>query len=306
MGPWRRFAVFVLTISTVAFVAVAGVRLLSSSEAPEWPDRVAVIGVDQEAEQPVTYLAVADPMRQAIVEVPVDAEVEVPGSGFLRAHNAFRIGGRPLMRATLERLFAVDVPFTATGQGLAFEPVVASLDRIDAPGSLRDDLREALEEGSQRWEARKVRGTARPAPEGIRMLLDRASLADAAAIIGGFGTNVFPPDDDAAAPVAAPSAPAPPERADPKAVTVDVLNGGEVERAARRTADVLKAKGYSIGKVEDLDPQDRERSVVHFNEGREREGRQVAAELGYPAEPLPPAIKSQAPVVVVLGDDAKP
>jgi hypothetical protein len=86
-------------------------------------------------------------------------------------------------------------------------------------------------------------------------------------------------------------------------VTVDVRNAGEVAGAAGRTADKLRALGYRVGYVGDFKPQ-RPDGIVYFAPGKEKEGHQVAADLGLGAEPVPGRVsmRSGSHVLVLLGN----
>lgn len=320
MGPAKRGAIFLLTVVTVAVVGALGVQAIRAPEEARWPDRIAVIGIDEtDGRRPLTYLGLGDPVRKAAVTVPADAVVEVPGSGFLRAHHAYRLGGAELVRGTLGRLFGVDVPFSVVGTGTTFEDVVGSYTEIEVASGHTEDLQIVLEEESSRWERIEVSGEPREGPQGLYVALDPASVSRVARTVGGLGTKVFAdPGGDGArlvsspvpgAPTETPAPTATPPEIDPAEVMIDVLNGGEVRLAATETAERLSGLGYDVRRIADEEPQDHERSVVYWrtdDPDAEPMARQVAAELGYPAEPLADGIpiKQASHLVVLLGHDA--
>jgi hypothetical protein len=260
-----------------------------------------------------------------VAVVPADAVVEVPGSGFLRAYHAWRLDRSEGVRETLGRLFGVDVPFAAWGEGDTFEQVAVGFTEAEIPAGRVDDVRAALEE-ARSWPTTEVTGERKEGAQGTFLIPDPRSVAEAAGPIGGLGTRVFvdptsvegtvqvqaqPPDGTDPTPAAAsePPAPTPPPvaRIDPSTIRVEVLNGGEVELAATKTSERLEASGYPVVRIADHNPQDRPQSFVHFRAGGEEMARQVGAELGYPVEPLPPGVtmKQAADVLVLLGHDAK-
>ena len=323
MNERRRGALLVLGVVTALVVAVLSFRAIRSPEAAEWPGRVAVIGLSTEGGTlPLDYLALVDARREAVVEVPVEAVLEVPGSGFLRVFHAYRLGGDALVRQTLNRLLAVDVPFSAAGEGEELPTVSVSFTETNVSGPDRTDLGGALA-AAPGWDVRVIAGIWKQGADGLYMIPDPDSVAEAARTVGGIGTRVFvdpdavpgePTEAPSGAPSvatpfpdASPSPTPPPERVEEATIGVDVVNGGEVELAATKTSTRLRELGYQVTRVADLQPQDRERSIVYYREGQEPGGRQVAADLGYPVEPLPEGIpiKANADVVVVLGHDAK-
>jgi hypothetical protein len=315
MSPTKRGAVFFLSVATVVVIGAMGVRAIRAPAPARWPGRIAVIGLDEgNKQQPVTYLAIADPTRKTVVVVPPIAVVEVPGAGFLRAFHAWRLGGVSQVRATLGRLFGVDVPFSVVGPGGDLEAIAASFSSADILPDRLDDLRAALTEAVSDWEVKEVTGERKQGVRGPFLVPDSRSVDTAARAIGGFGTKVFVDPTREQVLVAASTSPSPsrapspapsPKLIPPAQITVDVLNGGQVELAATKTANKLKPKGYQVRKIGDFTPQNRPASVVYFKAGAEAKARQVAAELGYPVEPLPAQIKSDADVLVLLGHDAR-
>lgn len=324
MGTRARAAVFVLSVLTVVVVGALGVAAIRAPDPPRWPNKVAVIGLDDsDGRQPVRFLALADPLTRTVVVVPPEAVVEIPGSGFLRAYHAWRLGGAPLVRGTLERLFGVEVPFSVTGGGSDFPNLARSFTTAEIVARYLDDLRAALEEGAGSWEILEVRGERKQGPQGPFLVLDPASVSEAARAIGGLGTRVFvdPSGDDALvrptptseAGSEEPAAPTPPpdeERIDPAGIRVEVLNGGRVDMAASRTAERLRELGYEVVRVADFTSQDRERSIVYFrSDDAESHDKavQVAAELGYAVEEIPDGLRMRdnADVLLILGHDAQ-
>lgn len=322
MSTRLRGAVFVLTVVSVVVVGGLGVRAIRAPETPDWPGRIAVIGLNEaNPRQPVSYLGVADPITKAIATVPPDAVVEIPGSGFLRAYHAYRLGGAEGVRDTLGRLFGVDVPFSVRGPGDHFDIVATSFTTAEIVPDRTEDLRATLEEAVVSWERREVSGERREGPQGTYLILNPASVADAASAIGGLGTRVFvdPSSLDAGTGeiVEAPAGSALPAPTDtpvplafePADIAVDVLNGGDVDMAATRTADKLRPLGYNVVRIGDFTPQTRDESFVYYRADTEDKGRQVAEELGYPIEEVPDDVESRmrqsADVLVLLGDDAK-
>lgn len=322
MGPAKRGAIFLLTVVTVAVVGALGVQAIRAPEEARWPDRIAVIGVDEtDQRRPLTYLGLGDPVRKAAVSVPTDAVLEVPGSGFLRAYHAYRLGGAELVRATLGRLFGVDVPFSVVGTGSSFEDVAASFTEVEVASGHAEELESVLRLDGPGWERLEVTGEARRGPEGSYVALDPRSVSVVARAIGGLGTKVFAdPLGEGAVVLSSPvpgaegepqePTPAATPDIDPAEVGVDVLNGGEVELAATKTAERLEELGYDVRRIADEEPQIHERSVVFWrpdDPSTEAMARQVGAELGYPAEPLPDGIpiKQASQIVVLLGHDAK-
>lgn len=319
MGSAKRGAIFLLTVVTVAVVGALGVQAIRAPEEARWPDRIAVIGVDEsDGRRPLTYLGLGDPVRKAAVTVPADAIVEVPGSGFLRAHHAYRLGGTEFVRETLGRLFGVSVPFSVVGTGTSFDDVVGSITELEVASGHTEDLQDVLWDEGPGWERLEVAGELREGPQGTYVALDPASVSSVARAIGGLGTKVFAdPGGDgtivATSPVPdsretpAPT-PAPPE-IDPAEVLVDVLNGGNVQMAATQTGERLSELGYDVRRIADEEPQTHERSIVYWrpdDPDAEAMAQQVGAELGYPAEPLAEGIpiKQASDIVVLLGHDA--
>ncbi len=322
MGTRTRAAVFVLSVLTVVVVGALGVAAIRAPETPRWPNKIAVIGLDEsDPRQPIRFLAVADPVTRSVVVVPPEAVVEIPGSGFLRAYHAWRLGGAPLVRETLERLFGVEVPFSVIGDGRDFPGLARGFRTAEIVPEHLNDLREALEQGAGSWGILEVRGESKRGPQGPFLVLDPASVSEAARAIGGLGTRVFVDpsgEDELVRPTpagdvdgaAGPTPLADDERIDPAGIGVEVLNGGRVDMAATRTADRLRELGYDVVRVADFTSQDRERSVVHFRADDEEshdKAVQVGAEFGYAVEVIPEGlrIRDAADVLLILGHDAQ-
>lgn len=306
MSASRRGVIFFLSVATVATVGGLGIRAIRAPEAAAWPGRVALMGLDRDSVQPVRYLAIVDPVRRTVVEVPPEALVEVPGAGFLRVFHAYKLGGSGLVRETLGRLFGVDVPFSASGQGNSFRQVARTVSEAEVtPGRLAD-LQASLDAAAG-WARRKLTGNRLDSTAGPVVVLDRADVGATAGALGGVGTKVLADAAQAGLvdeAIAAASPSGAPSIA-PAQIRVDVLNQGPVDGAATKTAAGLRAKGYQIARIGDLKPQDRQTSVVFYVQGAEAKARQVGAELGYSVEPVPKSLTTAAEVVVVLGADAQ-
>jgi hypothetical protein len=288
---------FLLAMTATAVLAVIAFVIVRPTSDAEWPDRIAVIGT-KPGRVPVAFLAVADPVRRVVVSVPVDATVEIPGQGFLRAHHAWTLGGATTVAQTLGNLFGVEVPFSAAGEGSTYEDVLGSSLAIE-PSRDEAAVRGALRDGSESW--RRIDVGTRAVAQSVE--LDPASVREASVALGGrpagpVRTSSPPP------PPNAPASPTPaPSSVDRGTVTVDVRNAGEVAGAAGRTADKLRTLGYKVGYVGDYRPQ-REDGIVYFASGKEAEGRQVAADLGLGAEPVPGGVSMRpgSHVLVLLGN----
>lgn len=301
MTRLRRGGLLAVTLAVLAVGGVLASRALRSQDRARWPDRVAVVGIDESNKrQPVTFIGVTDPVRRAVVVVPTTMVVEVPGAGFLRAFHAYRLGGVPKVRATLERLLGVEIPFSVTGRGSDYAAVVSSSSSAEILPERVDDLRRALRDSITDWQVLDVRGERHESLRGPYVVPDPGSVAAAARALGGRGTKVFADpaqlDIDAATPTPAVA---------PSEITVEVLNGGPVPQAATKTAEKLRNAGFALGRIGDLKPQDRPASYVYAAAGAMAKARVVAAALGYPVGDMPADLKSSSDVLVVLGSDAK-
>lgn len=316
MGSRTRGAIFVLSVATVALIGVLGFNAIRSPEAAPWPDRVAVIGVEEGgSQQPVRFLAVADPVRRAVVVVPPETVVEVPGTGFLRAYHAYRLGEMSLTRRTLGRLFGVEVPFAVRGEADEFERLARTFTVAEIPSENLDDLTTALAEAADEWRVHELSGERRTGPGGVYIVVGPDSVSEAARMIGGLGTRVFADpatESELAATVPAPDADDEEDEAPsgpaPEEIAVEILNGSDVAGAAGELADRLRELGYEVVRTGDHFPKNVETSSVYFRPGdEEAEGmaRQIDHELDYGVETLPEgiAMRDTADVLVLLGYD---
>jgi hypothetical protein len=93
-----------------------------------------------------------------------------------------------------------------------------------------------------------------------------------------------------------PSTPAPASTVRPSTVTVDVLNGSSVSGAATASANVLKAAGFVIGRVDTTANTDS--TVIEYPSGKQAQATTVAAHV--PNATLRPD-NSVSHVTLVLG-----
>lgn len=189
MNGERRGPIVVLAIVTIGVLAFFVLRPEPPSpEGADWPSNVALIGTS--GPQALGYLAVLSPSTQAVAELNVDTVIEIPGTGFLRASQAHRLGGEALTRAALSKLFGVEVPFSVTAVGSTLEAVVESDGNAEIPKKHVDNLSDALT-ASLDWTLGRVLTTKAQCPEGVCLAPVPKSVEEVSRLVGGLGTDEF-------------------------------------------------------------------------------------------------------------------
>jgi len=86
-------------------------------------------------------------------------------------------------------------------------------------------------------------------------------------------------------------------------VEVQVLNGTDMQGLARRAADKLAAKGYSVPTVKNANNM-YDRTVVYYQPGFQRNASEVIGILGTgTAKPAPANLPKDVPLTVAIGRD---
>jgi hypothetical protein len=92
----------------------------------------------------------------------------------------------------------------------------------------------------------------------------------------------------------------------PEDVTVSVLNGTSVPGLAAKVGDDVEASGFELAPI-GTSTEQLDRTVVLFAQGREREAKRVAQQLGgYQVKPIDPTTRREVgdvDVVVIAGED---
>lgn len=295
----RFFGIIGAALLVASPFAVYFALLGSAAEGPpSWPAPVAIAATTSGAP---SELALVQPEGSPrIVLFPPEVLLEVPETGRVRAATAFRIGGIELVASGLEA-FAGPVPYWAEGGG------VSALEALD------DDFRGNL--GENAGEVRRILSNALAgsalvivAPGewseegGIRTFLP--DIPELLAELRVDAPEQSPPATPT--PLGSPSpltSPSPsPTALDPADVSVEVLNAGAPSGSAGRTADALRAEGFTIAFVGDYAGPQVSRTEIYFRQNEEA-GEAVASVIGggVTAQPLREGLGTEADVLVLVG-----
>lgn len=278
--------VLMLAIALAPFVVFKFADALRTEEGREWPSLVSITSAERDSLRSVAVLRMLP--TPVLVKIPLDASLDVPNAGRLRASTAYHISGAASMPSALTSTIGLPVGYYAH-----FDAVTDALKSTDL-GPRTSEVAAALNQAQTVSAPGKI-------IEGTYFNTIQMDLVTVRAILRG---GALPASTSTPTPtiITTPTASARPGL-DPARITIQVLNQGAATGAATRMTQDLQDKGFTLARVGDTPSETVTGSFIYFTRD---EGMALFVKTrmeldGFTVDSLPSSYRQSADVVIVLG-----